>query len=79
VKKLHGASIANSLIWGAAIIGAAIMLRGTPQAGQVVVILGGAAGASVVIVGDALRNATEHLASCTDSAAPTETKHGQSE
>jgi len=57
MKKLHGASIANSLIWAAAIIAAAIILRGTPQGGLIVVILGGAAGTSVIIVGDALRKA----------------------
>ena len=57
MKRVHGASIANSLIWAAAIIAAAIVLRGTPQAGMVVVILGGAAGANIIIVGDALRKA----------------------
>jgi hypothetical protein len=77
VKKLHSASIANSLIWAAAIIAAAVILRGTPQAGLVVVILGGAAGASVVIVGDALRKATEELPSHTDSDTPTEIRAGQ--
>lgn len=50
MKKLHPASIGNALIWGAA-----ILLRGSEQAGMVVLILGGAAGASVVIVGNALR------------------------
>jgi hypothetical protein len=77
VKRVHGASMANALIWAAAIIGAAIMLRGTPQAGQVVVILGGAAGASVVIVGDALRKVTGKPASRLDADAPVEAKAGQ--
>ena len=54
MKKVHGASLANTFIWGAAIIAAAIILRGTPQGGQVVVILGGAAGASMIIVSNAL-------------------------
>jgi hypothetical protein len=57
MSKLHGVSIANAVIWAAAIIGAAIVLRGAPHAGQVVVILGGAAGASVIIVGNALQKA----------------------
>jgi hypothetical protein len=43
------------LIWGAAIIAAAVVLRGTEHAGIVLIILAGAAGASVVIVGNALR------------------------
>ncbi len=77
MKRVHGASMANALIWAAAIIGAAIMLRGTPQAGQVVVILGGAAGASVMIVGDALRKVTDKPASRTDSDVPVEAKAGQ--
>jgi hypothetical protein len=77
MSKLHGVSIANAVIWAAAIIGAAIVLRGAPHAGQVVVILGGAAGASVIIVGNALHKATEKSASRTDSDAPMEIKAGQ--
>ena len=57
MKRLHRASIGNAVIWAATIIGAAIVLRGTSHAGQVVVILGGAAGASVIIVGNALQKA----------------------
>jgi hypothetical protein len=66
MKKIHGASLANALLWAAAIFAAAILLRGTPQGGEVVVILGGAAGASVIIVGDALRKAAEKPAKGTD-------------
>jgi hypothetical protein len=69
MRKLHGASIANSLIWAAAIVAAAIILRGTPQAGLVVVILGGTAGASITIVGDALRKANGDVRSG-DSGVP---------
>jgi hypothetical protein len=76
MKKVHGASVANSLIWAAAIIGAAIMLRDTPQGGQVVVILGGAAGASVIVVGNALRKAAKESAKGADSGALVETRDG---
>jgi hypothetical protein len=55
VKKLHSASIANAAIWAAAIIAAAVVLRGTQHAGPMVIILGGAAGASIILVGNALR------------------------
>jgi hypothetical protein len=55
MKNLHPASIGNALIWGAAIIAAVILLRGSEQAGVVALILGGAAGASVVTVSNALR------------------------
>ena len=57
MKELQRASIADALIWAAAILAAAIILRGTPQAGQVVVILGGAAGASITLLESALRKA----------------------
>jgi len=55
VKKIHPASIGNALIWAAAIIATAVILRGSEQAGIMVVILGGAAGASVLVVSSALR------------------------
>jgi len=74
MKRVHGAAMANALIWAATIIAAAIMLRGTPQAGQVVVILGGAAGASVIIVGDALQKAHREAHNKSPNAdAPAET------
>jgi len=76
MKKVHGASLANALIWGAAIIGVAIVLRGTPEGGQVVVLLGGAAGASVSIVAAALRKATEGSTRRTDPDAAVETEDG---
>jgi hypothetical protein len=73
MKKVHGASVANSLIWAVVVICAAIVLRDTPQGGQLVVILGGAAGASVIIVQNALRKAAERLEG-TDSDAHPETR-----
>jgi len=55
MKNIHYAAIVNALIWAAAIIATAVLLRGIEQAGMVNVILGGAAGVSVIIVGNALR------------------------
>ncbi|MFO7741797.1 MAG: hypothetical protein R6X31_05720 [Anaerolineae bacterium] len=55
MKKIHPASLGNALIWAAAIIATAVILRGTEHAGMLVVILGGAAGASSMIVANALR------------------------
>jgi hypothetical protein len=77
MKKVHGASLANTLIWGAAIIAAAIILRGTPQGGLVVVILGGAAGASMIIVSNALDKAKIALESRMGADAAVEAKAGQ--
>ena len=57
MKALQRASLWDALIWGAAILAAAVILRGTPQAGQVVVVLGGAAGASITLLESALRKA----------------------
>jgi hypothetical protein len=55
MSKIHSASIGNAVIWGAVIIAAAVLLRGTDQAGMMVVILGGAAGVSISIVSNALK------------------------
>lgn len=55
MKKLNNVSVGNALIWAAAILASAVILRGTPYAAPMVVILGGAAGASVIIVENALR------------------------
>ncbi|MGD8998198.1 MAG: hypothetical protein PVH80_08815 [Anaerolineae bacterium] len=52
---MNPVALGNALIWAAAIIAVAVLLRGTGQAGIVVVILGGAAGASVLLVSGALR------------------------
>lgn len=42
--------LANALVWGALIIALAYVLRGTPDAGIVVVLASGAAAASLSIV-----------------------------
>lgn len=54
MKNVHPVSIGNAFIWAAAILAAAILTRGTDMGGMLVVILGGAAGASVIIVSRAL-------------------------
>jgi hypothetical protein len=61
MKALRNASIANAVIWAAVIIATAIILHGTPQAGMVVVILGGAAGGSIITLEDALRSVRKEL------------------
>jgi hypothetical protein len=74
MKELKRASLADALIWAAAILVAAIILRGTPQAGQVIVVLGGAAGASITLLESALRKARRQADEEPDQAgAPIET------
>jgi hypothetical protein len=73
MKTLERASLVDALIWAAAILAAAIILRGTPQAGQVVVVLGGAAGVSITLLESALRKARKAAdAKPDDTGAPTE-------
>jgi hypothetical protein len=55
MRRIHPVSLGNALIWAAAIIAVAVLVRGTERAGTVVVILGGAAGASILLVSGALR------------------------
>jgi hypothetical protein len=55
MKKIHSASLGNALIWASVLLATAVLLQGTDKAGIVVVILAGAAGASIVIVSNALR------------------------
>ena len=55
MKNIHYASIGNALIWAAAILATSIMLRWSEQPGLLIVILGGAAGASIMLVDRALR------------------------
>jgi hypothetical protein len=50
MKKLDKVSVGNALIWASAVI-----LRGTQYATTMIVILGGAAGVSIIIVEGALR------------------------
>jgi hypothetical protein len=54
MRRIDPVSLGNALIWAAAIIAVAVLVRGTEHAGMVVVILGGAAGASVLLVSGAL-------------------------
>jgi hypothetical protein len=56
MKKIHSAALGNALIWAAVLLASAIVLQGTGEAGIMTVILAGAAGASIVIVGIALRS-----------------------
>lgn len=55
MKKLDNASIANALLWAAAILASAVILRGTQYATPMIAILGGAAGVSILLVEGALR------------------------
>jgi hypothetical protein len=55
MKKLNGVSLGNALIWAAAILASAVILRGTPYVTPMIAILGGAAGVSVIMVENALR------------------------
>jgi len=56
VKKNRHVSIGNAFLWAAAILAAAIILRGTEYAGVIVCILGGAAGGSIILVDKVVRN-----------------------
>jgi hypothetical protein len=55
MRRINPVSLGNAVIWAAAIIAVALLLRGTEHAGMVVVLLGGAAGASILLVSGALR------------------------
>jgi hypothetical protein len=56
MKKTRIYALGNALIWVAVLLAAAIILQGTGKAGITVVILAGAAGASIVLFGNALRS-----------------------
>jgi hypothetical protein len=55
MRRINLVSLGNALIWAAAVIAVAVLLGGIEHAGTVVVILGGAAGASVLLVSGVLR------------------------
>jgi hypothetical protein len=55
VKKNHYISIGNAFIWAAAILATALLARGSEHSGMIVIILSGAAGASIIFVAGALR------------------------
>ena len=54
MRKVNPVSLGNALIWAAAILAVAIILRWSDTEGMAVVILGGAAGASITLVSNAL-------------------------
>ena len=54
-KKINLVSLGNALIWAAAILATAITLHWSGNESIVIAILGGAAGASITIVSNALR------------------------
>lgn len=55
MKNIHAASMGNALIWAAAILATAVILRWSGNESIVVIVLGGAAGVSILIVNKALR------------------------
>lgn len=55
MKDINAVSLGNALIWAAAILATVIVIHWSGNEGMVVVILGGAAGASITIVSKALR------------------------
>jgi hypothetical protein len=55
MEKLRGASITNAAAWAVAIFASAAVLRGTGRAALVGAILGGAAGASIIVLDGAVR------------------------
>jgi lipid-A-disaccharide synthase-like uncharacterized protein len=55
MQKVHPASLGNALIWAAAILGTVVVMHWSENQGAVVAVLGGAAGASITIVSNALR------------------------
>jgi len=56
MKKKQIASLGNALIWAAAILASSIVLRWGENPNMIVVILGGAAGASILTVSNALKS-----------------------
>jgi hypothetical protein len=55
MKKINAVSIYNALIWGIAILAVAIINHWSENEAMVLAVLGGAAGASIVLVSNALR------------------------
>lgn len=73
--KVHPASLGNALIWAVAILGTVIVLHWFDNESMVLAVLGGAAGASITIVSNALRkaNASEIEAIKTSNVNSSET------
>jgi hypothetical protein len=55
MKNIHPASLGNALIWAAAILATVVIFHWSGNESMVVAFLGGAAGASIMIVSKALR------------------------
>jgi hypothetical protein len=55
MKNNYIVSIGNTFIWAAAILATALLVRGSKHSGMIVIILSGAAGASIIFVAGALR------------------------
>jgi hypothetical protein len=55
MKKNRIVSFWNAIIWGVAILAVAIILHWSESVTMVVAVLGGAAGASIILVSNALR------------------------
>lgn len=53
-KSVNTYMIANAIVWGGVIVATALVLRGTGYMDELIPILGGGAGASIVILGPGL-------------------------
>lgn len=56
MNKVNPVSLGNALIWAVAILGTVIVLHWFDNESMVLAVLGGAAGASITIVSNALRD-----------------------
>jgi hypothetical protein len=54
MSRLAGAIIGNAIIWGAIIIGSALVLKGTEQSEQIRLMLIAGAGVSTILLGGLL-------------------------
>lgn len=68
MQKVHPVSLGNALIWAAAILGTVVVMHWSENQGAVVAVLGGAAGASITIVSNALRKADADLMEATNTS-----------
>lgn len=55
MKHVNKVSLGNALIWAAAILAVAVLNHWTGSEALILAVLGGAAGASITIVSNALR------------------------
>ena len=68
MKKENAASLINALIWAVAILGTVIVLHWFDNESMVLAVLGGAAGASITIVSNALRATDSGASDVTDTS-----------